>query len=381
MTETIFTNARIVLADSVIENGTVATRDGVIVDVATNGTDAGCAIDVDGDIIVPGLVELHTDNLEKHMTPRPKTEWPATAAMIAHDREVIGAGITTVFDSIAVGALLSTSTRISRLKEMVAALENTVAHGLLQADHTLHLRCEISHATLPEMYDPLIDSPLVKLVSIMDHTPGQRQFVDVDMYRHYYQGKFGLNDEEMRRFLDDRVADQEKYSARNRRHAVEGAHARNIAIASHDDATEAHVAEAVEDGMSIAEFPTTVEAAKASHRHGMSVLMGAPNFVRGGSHSGNVSARDLAGEGVLDILSSDYVPHSLLHSAFLLEEVSQDHDLPAAIRTVTKTPAESAGMTDRGEIAVGKRADFVRVAMTPHHPLIRGVWREGERVA
>ena len=380
MTETVFTNAHIVTADEVIR-GAVSIKDGCIDDVAHNGTAVASAVDFDGDILIPGLVELHTDNLEKQMSPRPKTEWPATAAIVAHDSQVVGAGITTVFDSVALGAILDGSARVTRLQEIFESLMHAVENKLLKSDHIVHLRCEVSVAELPEMLDTLIDTPLVKLVSLMDHTPGQRQFVDTDVYRTYYQGKFGLSDAEMDEFFSTRLSDQEKYSAPNRRYVVEQAHARGLSIASHDDATEAHVQEAVDDGMSIAEFPTTVEAAKASHRHGLSVLMGAPNFVRGGSHSGNVSARDLAQEDVLDILSSDYVPHSLLHAAFLLDELSPVHDLPAAIRTVTKTPAESAGLYDRGEITPGKRADLARVRRTDHHPLISGVWRGGVRIA
>lgn len=380
MNETVFTNARIVTADEVID-GTVSVADGQIKDVAHNGTSVSSAIDLDGDILIPGLIELHTDNLEGHMSPRPKTEWPATAALVAHDSQVIGAGITTVFDSVSLGALLDGSARVTRLQEMMESLYHAVENALLKSEHIVHLRCEVSVAQLPEMLDALIDTPLVRLISIMDHTPGQRQFVNIEVYRTYYQGKYGLTDNEMDEFFAKRRADQEKYSANNRRYAVDQAHARGLSIASHDDATEEHVLEAVDDGMSIAEFPTTVEAAKASHRNGLSVLMGAPNFVRGGSHSGNVSARDLANIGVLDILSSDYVPHSLLHAAFLLEEVSAAHDLPAAIRTVTKTPAESAGLTDRGEIIPGKKADLVRIKRTEHHPLIRGVWRSDERIA
>ena len=133
--------------------------------------------------------------------------------------------------------------------------------------------------------------------------------------------------------------------------------------------------------MTIAEFPTTVAAAQASHDGGLKVLMGGPNLVRGGSHSGNVSAIELAKHGVLDIVSSDYVPNSLLHAACLLFDDLDDWDLPRAVRAVTKSPAEAAGLDDRGEIALGRRADLLRVRHTPHHPLIKGVWREGQRIA
>lgn len=376
----IFTNARIVLADSVLD-GTLVIEDGKIASLDAGPSVLPGAVDLEGDLLIPGLVELHTDNLEKHMTPRPGADWPATSALIAHDSQLAVSGITTVFDAIAVGALLDTSARVRRLMEAVAAVETGVAHRLLRADHLIHLRCEVSYPDLPQILEPVIANPLVRLLSIMDHTPGQRQFACEDKYRIYYKAKFGLSGPEMDRFIAERKRDQQLFGKNQRRYVVERAKALGLSLASHDDATEAHVDEAVRDGMSIAEFPTTVAAAKASHAGGLNVMMGGPNLVRGGSHSGNVSARELADHGVLDIVSSDYVPSSMLHGAFLLFDEVDGYDLPRAVRTVTKAPADSAGLEDRGEIAPGKRADLVRIRHTPHHPLVRGVWREGVRIA
>lgn len=380
MIDRILTNAKIVRADEVI-HGTVVIDGGQITEIDTGVTSLPGARDLEGDLLIPGLVELHTDNLEKHMTPRPKTEWPATAALIAHDSQLAVSGITTVFDAIAVGAIFDSSTRVKRLKEMVAAIEVGVRDDLLRADHLIHLRCEITFPDLPCLLDPIIENPLVQLMSIMDHTPGQRQFVCEDHYRVYYQVKFGLTDTEMDDFIARRKIDQSRYGKTQRDYVVSRAHDLGLSLASHDDATEFHVEEAVRDGMSIAEFPTTVKAAKASHHNGLNVMMGGPNLVRGGSHSGNVSARELADVGVLDIVSSDYVPNSMLHAAFLLFDQVDTYDLPRAIRTVTQAPAHSAGLHDRGEIEIGKRADFVRVRHTSDHPLIRGVWRQGIRIA
>ena len=159
------------------------------------------------------------------------------------------------------------------------------------------------------------------------------------------------------------------------------AHSHHIPLASHDDTTEENVADAVRDRVSVAEFPTTLEAARGLHEAGIDILMGAPNVVRGGSHSGNIAAVDLAREGLLDILSSDYIPSSLLMGALQLPEHVPAIGLPAAIRTVTKAPAEAVGLTDRGEVAIGKRADLIRVHVAGHVPVVRSVWREGSRVA
>ncbi|MFD2206543.1 alpha-D-ribose 1-methylphosphonate 5-triphosphate diphosphatase [Kiloniella antarctica] len=380
MSEQVFTNAKIVLADEVI-NGTLCVRDGKIQDISDRNSSLSSAHDLNKDLLLPGLVELHTDNLEKHMTPRPKTEWPSVAAVISHDNQVASAGITTVFDAIAVGDVNEGSSRVKRLEEMVGSLVHAGKENLLRADHLIHLRCEVSYSDMAPALDKLANNTLVRMLSVMDHTPGQRQFVSLEAYYIYYQGKYGLSDREMKRFISDRQDDQKKYSSSNRKHVVGTAHDKGFALASHDDATSSHVAEAVSDGVTVAEFPTTLEAAKSSHNSGLAVMMGGPNLVRGKSHSGNISAGALAKDGFLDIISSDYVPHSLLHAAMLLYNNFENYDLPRSVRTVTKTPAERVGLTDRGEIALGKRADLIHVHHSSHHPIIKSVWREGHRVS
>ncbi len=380
MSEQVFTNARIVTSNEVI-HGTLKVSDGIITDISEGYCNLPYAVDLEKDYLMPGLVELHTDNLDKHMTPRPKTNWPAIAAVVAHDNQIASAGITTVFDALAVGDVSEGSARITRLKDSVMGLEKAKNDRLLKADHLIHLRCEVSYADMIPALENFATDALVKMLSIMDHTPGQRQFVSLEAYYTYYQGKFGLSNSEMEAFIVNRKEDQARFSKQHRQYAVSFARDRGLALASHDDATKEHVVEAVSDGMTVAEFPTTIEAAKASHEAGLGVMMGGPNLVRGGSHSGNIAAGDLAKEGYLDIISSDYVPHSLLHGAMLLFEQIEAYDLPAAIQTVTKKPAECVGLFDRGEIALDKRADLIRVHHSNHHPVVRSVWREGIRVS
>ncbi len=380
MTESVLTNARIVLADRVIE-GTVATRGDRIVDISETRSQLSSAIDCEGDVLIPGMIELHTDNLERHVMPRPATFWPSDAAVIGHDREIAAAGITTVFNALYVGEVHSRSARVELLSEMSDAIEEQMARGAMKADHFFHWRCEISYSGMIELLEPLLECKRLRLLSVMDHTPGQRQFTDLDRYKEYYQGKFNMSDEEIAEFIAQRTESHRKHSARNRAAAVALAKERALTLASHDDATVEHVEEAVRDGIRIAEFPTTIDAAAASHRAGLAVLMGAPNIVRGMSHSGNVSARDLARHGVLDILSSDYVPGSLLYGALLLEKSADSITLPQAIATVTRNPARAVGLDDHGEIAIGLRADLVRFHATEKAPIIRDVWRGGRKIA
>ncbi|WP_300303938.1 alpha-D-ribose 1-methylphosphonate 5-triphosphate diphosphatase [Ferrovibrio sp.] len=376
----VITNARIVGREAEIPTGSLLVRDGVIADIDSGRLPVSSAIDFGGDYLLPGLVELHTDNLEKHFAPRPGVRWPGKLAVISHDAQIAAAGITTVLDAIAVGDVRDGSVRMEILRDMIAAIEASQKDGMLRAEHLLHLRCEVSFRDLMGLIEPMSNLSWLKLVSVMDHTPGQRQFVKPEKYREYYQGKFGMTDEQMDAFMATQIAAAEAHGARNRRALVDLCRAKGLPLASHDDATAEHVAEAANDGMVVAEFPTTFEAAEMSRQHGMHVMMGGPNLVRGGSHSGNISARSLAEKGHLDIVSSDYVPSSMIQSVFLLPKEVPGIDLPRAVAMAATNPAESIGLTDRGVIESGKRADLLRVSLVDDTPVVRAVWRAGQRV-
>lgn len=372
-------NARLVLADEVLD-GSIAFADGLITGIDA-GTSAAPAEDFEGDYLLPGLVELHTDHLESHYHPRPNVYWPAMAALQAHDAQIAASGITTVFDAVRLG---SDADAQFDLGEHAAVLLDAITSGRkdgrLRADHFVHLRCELASSNALEHFETCHIYEPVKLASLMDHTPGQRQFVTMERYYAYYQGKTGRSDAEMKRFIAARMEDQSRYADNNRHGIVALGRIAGLALASHDDATPAHIEQAKADGVNIAEFPTTKAAAAAARKAGLAILMGAPNVVRGGSHSGNVSAVDLARDTLLDVLSSDYVPFSLMQAAFALPEAVAAICLPEAVAMVSRNPARAAGLEDRGEIATGKRADFARVAMIGDTPVVRSVWRQGQRV-
>ncbi|MCG8428012.1 MAG: alpha-D-ribose 1-methylphosphonate 5-triphosphate diphosphatase [Chromatiales bacterium] len=375
----LLTNARVVLKDEVIL-GTVKVEEGVIAEVDQGVTSALGVEDMEGDFLIPGLIELHTDNLEKHFTPRPKVRWPSIPAVIAHDAQVAASGITTVFDAVALGDVSDGSMRLQYVNEMIEAITMAQEEHATRSEHFIHLRCEVAYEKVLELFDPFKEHYLLRLVSVMDHSPGQRQFASLDKYREYYQGKYGLDDREIEAFIVKQKAASEQYSAANREEIVDICHEHKIPLASHDDATVEHVEESVGYGMSIAEFPTTHEAAVEARKGGLSVLMGAPNLVRGRSHSGNVSARELAQEGLLDVISSDYFPTSLLQAAFTLFHDTDSFTLPEAVATVSAKPANAVSLSDRGEIAVGKRGDLVRVHEYHRFPLVKEVWRQGRRI-
>ncbi|OCX91303.1 MAG: phosphonate metabolism protein PhnM [Pseudomonas sp. CO183] len=377
--EQILSNARLVLADQVI-HGSLLIRDGLIADISEGASSLPQAQDLGGDLLLPGLVELHTDNLEKHMSPRPGVDWPSASAVLTHDAQIVAAGITTVFDALSIGDINPKGKRMQQLGVMLEAIAAAEAAGQTRAEHRLHLRCEVSHPQCLELFRELVEQPLVQLVSVMDHAPGQRQFARMEKYREYYMGKYHLSPAEMDRFVSEQLANSARHSDQQRAAIVDICRSRELALASHDDATLEHVTESADYGMAIAEFPTTFEAAEASHARGLKVLMGAPNIVRGGSHSGNIAAADLARRGVLDILSSDYYPASLLQAALGLAEQDNGYDLPRAIATISLAPARAAGLDDRGEIAVGLRADLVQAQVHNGQPVIGQVWRQGRRV-
>jgi alpha-D-ribose 1-methylphosphonate 5-triphosphate diphosphatase len=299
---------------------------------------------------------------------------------VAHDAQCAAAGITTVLDSIVIGDMDQGGTRSQTYQVSIAALHACRRANLMRVEHLLHLRCEVSAPDIVASFERHAVDPLVELVSIMDHTPGQRQWRDLEKYRRYTERNGSLRDAEYAELVRERTEQQARYAVGHRAQVVAGCHALQIPLASHDDTEVEHVALACEEKVAISEFPTTLRAAAAAREARMAIVMGAPNLVKGGSHSGNVAAAELAGRGLLDILSSDYVPASLLQGAFLL----RDHlgwPLPRAIATVTRNPARAIGYEDRGEIAPGRRADILRVREVAAMPVVLGTWCAGVRAA
>lgn len=376
MPDLLLDNARLVLPDTIV-HGHLRIADGAIAQIGEGRIAHAAAIDCDGDYLLPGLVELHTDNLEKHLLPRPGAHWPAAAALRAHDAQLLAAGITTALNAISVGE--EDAEEAVDPQQVLSALADARAADSLRIEHAVHLRCELPCPDLAERLQPLLATSALRLLSLMDHTPGQRQFHDLDRYRAYSARHGNARDNDQ---FDARVRHlqdlQRRHADSNRQRVIALALELGLPLASHDDSELIHIAEAVEANACIAEFPVNLATAVAAHAAGLQVLAGAPNLVRGGSHSGNVAAADLARAGVLDALSSDYVPGSLLLAAFQLggwESIG----LARAVAMVTRTPARAIGYRDRGELAVGLRADLLRVRVVDGLPQVEAVWVRGER--
>jgi alpha-D-ribose 1-methylphosphonate 5-triphosphate diphosphatase len=374
--ETILTNAILVLPDATL-HGTLVVRDGRISDVQPGHSEALPAHDLDGDYLIAGIVDTHTDNLERQVQPRSLARWPSRSAMVAHDAQCAAAGVTTVFDALCLGDLGFDKERMRTFQDGVVDLDALNDAGLLKSEHFLHLRCEVPALDMLALLDTVADHVLVRIVSLMDHSPGVGQYADLDFYRALRR-RGGVDDAYIEQRIGELQAQREQMRIPNRRALLARIAGRNIAIASHDDRTEQEVAENAADGIGISEFPVTMDAALAAKAAGMQVIAGAPNIVRGGSHSGNVAASALLENGAVDAFASDYVPNSLVEAAF---QCAQRIGLPQAVSLVTDRPARLAGLDDRGRLEPGQLADLVRVRLHEGLPVVRQVWRAGERVA
>ncbi|MFY0619711.1 MULTISPECIES: alpha-D-ribose 1-methylphosphonate 5-triphosphate diphosphatase [unclassified Shimia] len=376
----ILANATLVLPDETV-TGSVVVRDGVIVEIDQGANVPTGAEDCQGDYVAPGLIELHTDNLERHMRPRPKVDWPHQAAIVAHDAELASVGITTVFDALRVGSILSSGKAGygKYARDVTSELLAMRDSGALRISHHIHLRAETCSETLVEELDEFGPEDRVGIVSLMDHTPGQRQFTDISKFESYIRGKHGIDKEGFDDYVAFLLGLYDKLGQKHELATVAAAERFGAVLASHDDTTVEQVATSAGYGIHLAEFPTTVEAAEANHKHGIANIMGGPNLVRGGSHSGNVAAMELAELGLLDIISSDYVPSSLLFGAVMLGNAWGD--MAKGLHTVTAAPAKYTNLEDRGRLEIGLQADMVRFRVTEGVPSLRAAWHKGARSA
>jgi alpha-D-ribose 1-methylphosphonate 5-triphosphate diphosphatase len=376
--ELAFRNARVVTAeDSFL--GSVLVRDGIIVSVDYGVSQIG--EDLGGDVLMPGVIDLHTDNLERHFFPRPNIGWDPVSAAVTHDGCCLSVGVTTVFDSLSIGSFNAGASRDhDNLTRLADGLTQARDSDLLKADHKLHWRCETPANDLPDRLEVFAKHPMTALLSVMDHTPGQRQYRNLANHLANWRAG-GMSDQD----IDKRMVEIRERQSRNaiphRRLVAEVAASRQIPLASHDDEDPDHIDSAADLGATVAEFPVTIEAARQARERGMIIVMGGPNLIRGGSYSGNVPAADLAKADLLDAFASDYVPRSLIECAFALTQPEFDWSLARAVATVTAGPARAAQLNDRGTIAPGRRADLLRVRVNGDLPMVQEVWVEGARRA
>ncbi|WP_327051606.1 alpha-D-ribose 1-methylphosphonate 5-triphosphate diphosphatase [Halomicrococcus gelatinilyticus] len=357
--DAVIEDARVVTPDEEVR-GSVAVRDGDIAAVEAGDVDADAdtRVDADGRVLMPGIVDLHGDDIERQLHPRSNADVATPMALAAADRANVAAGITTKFHAIA----FEDSPEENRSPELATELVDAVrANDSLIADHRIHARCEITDAPCVDAVEAVLDRGAATLVSVMSHVPGKGQFRDVERFREYYENDGDHSIEEAERLIEERTSlSEETLSARVDR-IVDAADDAGVVVASHDDETPVEVERLADRGVAISEYPITIEAAERARDLGMTTAMGAPNLVRGGSQWGNLSTADAIDAGAADALLADYHPPSLLAAPF----VDTGEPLPTRVARVTAAPAAAVGLTDRGRIEPGARADLVLVEPEP----------------
>ncbi|MGA1932226.1 alpha-D-ribose 1-methylphosphonate 5-triphosphate diphosphatase [Arcobacter sp. YIC-464] len=331
------------------------------------------AVDLGEKKIAPGIVDLHSDAIEKEIEPRPNATFPVELAVAELDKKLSMAGVTTMFHAIGFEEnpkkKRSIDLAISQIEEI-----NKANDKHLGVDNYVHARFELSCDEAVEPIKEVISKGMVKLVSLMDHSPGQGQFKSLESFKSYYGSYYDLNEEELQKVIDkktnkneDKINDLIAYAKEH-----------NLTLLSHDDDCIEKLDGLLNLGVQISEFPLDLEVAKYAVSKGIATGMGAPNIVRGGSQSGNIAAIELVKEGVCKYLCSDYHPTSMLQAVYRMKE-DANLDIAKGFSMVTSTPAAYGNLSDRGEIKEGKRADIIVVDDT-HIPKVVLTLKDGESI-
>lgn len=369
-------HARAVLPDRVLEDATVICQAGVIVEIAEGAVAPESALDARGAFLLPALVDSHSDALEREINPRPGSQFPPSFALRSLESRLRSAGIATAFTGVGFQDNAGYGRTIDLALQLCRLLQERRASGLAPVEHRILYRLDARTPNGLEALLSCLDAGERGLVSIEDHTPGQGQFRNLEQLRRQYltSGR-AESDQDVDAVIRKRIVERDEllpHVERNRTVLADLARQDRIRLLAHDLEDEAQTVEAFELGACIAEFPLSIEAASAAHERGMLVVMGAPNVVRGGSLAGNIGARDLVARGLCDALASDYQPSTVLAAAFRLADEGLV-TLPAAVGLVTSGPAKVAGLADRGELVVGKRADLLVATLDGDWPSVRSL--------
>ena len=378
---------QLVLPDGLLPCGSLRIEDGRIADIV-EGPVHHAAVYGGGLLAIPGLIDMHGDMLERDISPRPGAELPFAMALHELDKRLVATGITTAYAAISFAWHTGQSLRSDVKARAIMATINNLRPTLL-ADHYVHARFEITNPQAGAILEEMILAEQVHLASIMDHTPGQGQYRDIEAYiRQMFEWRkkmgdpLGGNGKEITE-TDVResvlIAQQRPKAWESVYSVAQVAQKHGVVLASHDDDTAEKVDLMLDIGIHMSEFPVTKEAAGRARYHGLHVAMGAPNALQGRSLSGNLSAVDAIADGLIDILATDYYPASMLQATFTL--VARGVlPLYKAIKLVSENVADGLRLYDRGQIAVGKLADIVLLDSSDILPRVHGTLRQGQPV-
>ncbi|MBB3136354.1 alpha-D-ribose 1-methylphosphonate 5-triphosphate diphosphatase [Rhizobium pisi] len=371
-------NFTLVLPDEVVREGSVRVEDGAIAEIRPEPV-AGAAIDGGGRLLMPGFVDLHGDMIEREIAPRPNAHMPIDFGIHELDKKLAAAGVTTAFAAVSF-ATESVYGHVRSLETTSAVIEgiNRLRDNLL-IDHRVHARYEITNVGAAPALERLLNADQIDMVSLTDHTPGQGQYNNLQSYILSISERRAISEEMAAEIVAKRIAMRNNPEIEAKlKEIVALSLKHDLSLASHDDDSVEKVAEMHDLGVTISEFPVTAPAAEEARRRGLWTLMGAPNALRGQSMSGNLSALDAARAGLLSVIAADYHPAAFVPGIFKLADMVEG-GLPVAVAMATGNAARSAGLLDRGEIAIGQRADLVAVEPGDVHR-IRATFRAGRFV-
>lgn len=374
---TYLTHATLITPDTVIKDGSLLIEDGYIVALNPESAPHADVIDIAGRYLLPGLVDLHCDAIEKEIEPRPKAFFPTEFAIAQIDQRNAALGVTTPFHGISFAHEELGVRNNDKAAEIVRSLHTYQPHALV--NNQIHCRYEITDPTGLPVLLTLLEEQAIHLISLMDHTPGQGQFKDMQAFQAYFARTYQKTAIEVEA-IAARKLEQGGDALDRVKTLIAAAHQHRVTVASHDDDTPERIASMNDLGVHISEFPINVETAQAAKDKGLSTVFGAPNLLRGQSQSGSMKAIDAIHHHLGDILCGDYSPASLLAAAFRVPNLAAHWSLPQAIALVTRNPARAAQLSDRGELAVGQRADLIAVRHDLGFPQVVTTWVGGRQV-
>lgn len=382
MSSYVIADVRVVTPQEVIDNGQVYVRNGLIEAIENRpaGRRKGYqVIDGNGRWLIPGLIDLHNDAIEKEIEPRPNALIPLEIALFSLESRLLTHGVTSIYHSLAFMEDDSDVRSPDRVIAHVEGINQLKKYGLIR--HNIHARYDITENHFCSILIEMINRKAIQLLSFMDHTPGQGQYRNIEEMTEFYRKYRDLDSQAAQAMVEQRLQKAKGLNVMDFIDLLaEKAHKSGIPMASHDDDSASKVEYMRQKGVAISEFPIDLPTCRAAAEKGMHVMVGAPNIIRGQSNSGNMRAIDAINENAAHIICSDYLPSAMLHAAFRLYH---RHNMPIwqAVNMVSLNPARAVGIDrELGSIECGKRADLVLVNEIENIPIVELVLVDGVKV-